>query len=93
MQTIAVDKRAFHHKLRAPKAKEPEPQPGMTPDEIKVAEITLAAAEKACYEFSKWLLNLSIAIKNPSPAQADILRERVRGLKLEVQNMLSIFSR
>jgi hypothetical protein len=35
----------------------------MTEDEMKVAEKALETAEKACHEASKWLLNLSLAIK------------------------------
>jgi hypothetical protein len=72
---------------------EPEPQPEMTADEMMVAEKALDDDEKVVYEASKWLLNLSIAVKDPSPAQADILRERVRGLRDEVENMRSIFFR
>ena len=93
MQTIAVDKRSFHHKLRAPKEKEPEPKPGMTADEMQAAEKALDDAEKAVWEASKWLLNLSLAIKNPSEKQVEILRPRVKALKDEVEKMLSIFSR
>jgi len=65
----------------------------MTPDEVKVAEKALETAEKAVYEASKWLLNLSIAIKNPSPDQAEILRGRVTELRDEVEKMRSMFLR
>jgi hypothetical protein len=72
---------------------EPEPQSEMTADEMTVAGKALDDAEKAIYEASKCLLNLSLAIKNPSDRQADILRERVRGLRGEVENMSSTFFR
>ena len=47
MATILVDKRSFHRKLRAPKPKEPEKEPEMTVDEMKIAEKALDTAEKA----------------------------------------------
>jgi hypothetical protein len=78
---MKCDTRTFHHKLRAPKGEKPEPKPEMTADEMIVAEKALDAAGKACYEASKWLLNLSIAVKDPSPDQADIFREHVRGVE------------
>jgi hypothetical protein len=56
------------------------------PDEMKVAE-------KACYEASRCLLNLSLAIKTPSPEQAEIFRGRVTDLRDEVERMRSIFLR
>ena len=69
---MKCDTRTFHHKLRAPKGEKPEPKPEMSADQMKIAEKALEAAEKACYEASKWLLNLSLAIKNPSEKQAEI---------------------
>ena len=85
-------KNAFSHRLND-KEREPEREPEMTPDQMKVAEQTLDTAEKACYEASKWLLNLSLAIKNPSPQQAEIFRGRVTDLRDEVERMRSIFLR
>jgi hypothetical protein len=92
MPIVADSKRrnAFSYRLKD-KEREPEQKPEMPPDQMKVAEQTLDTAEKAIYESSKWLLNLSIAVKDPSPAQADILRERIRGLRDEVEKMRSIF--
>jgi hypothetical protein len=95
MPIVSDSKRrnAFANRLKDKPKQSPEPKPEMSEDQMKVAEKTLETSEKAVYEASKWLLNLSMSIRNPSPAQADILRGRVRDLKLEVQNMLSIFDR
>jgi hypothetical protein len=86
-------KNAFSHRLKDKPKQSPEPKPEMSPDQMKVAEQTLDTAEKACYEASKWLLNLSLAIKNPSPQQAEIFRGRVTDLRDEVERMRSIFLR
>jgi len=84
-------KNAFSHRLKDKLKQPPEMEPEMTADEMKVAEKALETAEKACYEASKWLLNLSISIRDPSEEQAEIFRERVRGLRDEVENMRSMF--
>jgi hypothetical protein len=86
-------KNAFSHGLKDKPKQSAELTSEMSPDEVKVAEKALETAEKACYEASKWLLNLSLAIKNPSPDQAEIFRERVRDLRDEVERMRSIFLR
>jgi hypothetical protein len=74
-------KNAFSHRLKDKPKQLPEPKPEMTPDEMKVAEKGLETAEKACYEASRCLLNLSLAIKTPSPEQAEIFRGRVTDLR------------
>jgi hypothetical protein len=63
----------------------------MTADEMKVAEKALETAEKACHEASKWLFNLSVAIRNPSPEQVEMFRGRVIELRDEVEHMRSTF--
>jgi hypothetical protein len=93
MATIPVDKRLFHRKLRGPRGEKPEPKPEMTPDEMKVAEKALETAEKSVYEASKWLFNLSVAVKDPSPAQVEIFRGRVIDLRDEVEKMRLMFFR
>jgi hypothetical protein len=65
----------------------------MTADEMKVVEKALETAEKACYEASKWLLNLSLAITNPSEKQAEIFRGRVTELRDEVEKIRLMFLR
>jgi hypothetical protein len=92
MPIVSDDERknAFSHRLKG-KREEPSDTSGMTADEMKVAENVLETAEKAIREASKWLLNLSLAIKDPSPAQADIFRGRVTQLRDEVENMRSMF--
>jgi hypothetical protein len=86
-------KNAFSHRLKDKPKQLPEPKPEMSPDQMEVAEKALESAEKAVYEASKWLLNLSIAVKDPSPAQADILRGRIIDLRDEVERMRLIFLR
>jgi hypothetical protein len=80
-------KNAFSHRLKD----KPKQSPETTPDEMKVAEKALETAEKACYEASRCLLNLSLAIKTPSPEQAEIFRVRVTDLRDEVERMRSMF--
>jgi hypothetical protein len=84
-------KNAFSHRLKDKPKQSPEMEPEMSADEMNVAEKALETAEKACYEASKWLLNLSLAIKTPSPAQAEIFRGRVTDLRDEVERMRPIF--
>ena len=91
METIIVDKRSFHRKLRAPKEKPPEPPPEMTAGEMAIAEKALEDTEKAIREAAKWLYNLSLAVKIPSQEQAEVLRPRVVQLRDEVDKMRSMF--
>jgi len=58
---------------------------------ITVAETALATTDSAIYEASKWLLNLSLAVKNPFPAQVELFRGRVTALRDEVERMRLMF--
>jgi len=50
------------------KEEKPEPKPGMTADEVKVAE-------KAYRNASLWMFNLSVAIRDPSSKQAEMMND------------------
>ena len=70
---------------------EPEPPREMTSDEMKTAERNLESTEKAVREASRCLFNLSLAVKEPSEEQIQLLRPRVVQLRDEVENMRSMF--
>jgi hypothetical protein len=63
---------AFSQRLKDEPKQSPELEPEMSSDQMKVTEIALENAEKACHEASRCLLNLSLAITTPSQEQADI---------------------
>ena len=65
----------------------------MSLDEMQVVEKGFELAEKACSEASRCLLNLSLAVRDPSPEQIAFFRERAIGLRDEVENMRAMFLR
>jgi hypothetical protein len=84
---------AFSHRLKDKPKQVSDIVSEMTADQMRVAEKALDDAEKAVYEASKWLLNLSITVKNPSAEQAEIFRGRVTELRDEVERMRLMFLR
>jgi hypothetical protein len=73
-------KNAFSHRLKDKREQPSDESTGMTPDEMRVAE-------KAYRETSVWMFNLSVAIRDPSPGQAEITNGWLDELTEKIQDI------
>jgi hypothetical protein len=71
---------AFSHRLKDKPKQFLDSPSEMTPDQIKVAE-------KAYRDASLWMFNLSVAIRGPSPKQAEMMNEWLDELTEKIENI------
>jgi hypothetical protein len=77
---IGERKNALSHRLKDKPKQLPEPEPEMTPDEMKIAE-------KHYRDASLWLFNLSVSIRDPSLKQTEEMNYWLDELKEKIENI------